>query len=116
MFVCLRLTDQVPPSRWQGVGPDSGNKPVVVHETSDNPGGGATGDATFLLQVARGPVRANWSWDLPLSLTDPRVTYQATSQSHQPRLRPKSAVVSRREGWLAKRERCGGTKDMRDPL
>ena len=32
----------VPRGEWQG-------KPVVVHETSDNPGGGATGDATFLL-------------------------------------------------------------------
>jgi microcystin degradation protein MlrC len=27
------------------------NRPVVIHETSDNPGGGATGDATFLLRA-----------------------------------------------------------------
>jgi microcystin degradation protein MlrC len=31
--------------------PAPGSKPVVVHETSDNPGGGATGDATFLLRA-----------------------------------------------------------------
>ena len=51
-------TEQVPPSEWQGVGPDGGNKPVVVHETSDNPGGGATGDATFLLQAM---LQAGWA-------------------------------------------------------
>ncbi len=34
----------VPRTEWLG-------KPVVVHETSDNPGGGATGDATFLLRA-----------------------------------------------------------------
>ena len=34
----------VPRSEWVG-------KPIVVHETSDNPGGGATGDATFLLSA-----------------------------------------------------------------
>eukprot|EP01052_Picozoa_sp_SAG31_P019955 SAG31_NODE_1479_length_8180_cov_7.141684_6_plen_435_part_00 len=32
----------VPRSEWLGT-------PALVHETSDNPGGGATGDATFLL-------------------------------------------------------------------
>ena len=62
------MTDQVPPSRWQGVGPDSGNKPVVVHETSDNPGGGATGDATFLLQVATPPPPLDLFW-MPLAYT-----------------------------------------------
>lgn len=34
----------VPESEWRG-------KPALVHETSDNPGGGATGDATFLLDA-----------------------------------------------------------------
>jgi microcystin degradation protein MlrC len=32
-------------------------RPVVIHETSDNPGGGATGDATYLIaaMLERGP-------------------------------------------------------------
>ena len=34
----------VPRAEWLG-------KPALVHETSDNPGGGATGDATFLLDA-----------------------------------------------------------------
>ena len=34
----------VPRAEWLG-------KPALVHETSDNPGGGATGDATFVLDA-----------------------------------------------------------------
>ena len=40
----MTLAAAVPKSEWEG-------KPVVVHETSDNPGGGATGDATYLLRA-----------------------------------------------------------------